>query len=225
MKPILFSGEMVKAMLEGRKTQTRRIVKPQPERVNDAFDGTWDWKGHLYDDLTLAMILKDNCPYGQVGDRLWVRETHYRFGRWFRDGFTKSGKQAWRFVAGNSEVRYMDSPPDKVLPNSRRMERGWFKRVSIHMPRSASRITLEITGVKVERVQEITEDDAIAEGVQYGTTNGYAKFRALSGGEATPETWPTPQEAFSRLWDSINAKRGYGWDVNPWDWALTFKVV
>ncbi len=208
----IFQGWGVKAILEGRKTQTRRVIKPQPVRVNDAFDGTWDWKGHLYDDLTLAMTLKDNCPYGQVGDRLWVRETHYRWGRWVPNGFSKTGKQKWTFRAGTSEVLYIDNPPTlNVLPNSRHMERGWFKRPSIFMPRSASRITLELTGVKVERVQDISPQDIEREGLTppSDSLNWVGTF----------------QNNFRLLWDSINAKRGFGWDVNPWDLALTFKVV
>ncbi|KKM73704.1 hypothetical protein LCGC14_1407670, partial [marine sediment metagenome] len=148
MKPILFSGEMVKAMLEGRKTQTRRIVKPQPERVNDAFDGTWDWKGHLYDDLTLAMILKDNCPYGQVGDRLWVRET------FSSDIYHSSGSTLYRADGRDCYTEYGTDREHKIR---------W--KPSIHMPRWASRITLEITGVKVERIQDISLLDCEEEGV------------------------------------------------------------
>ena len=217
----IFQGWGVRAILEGRKTQTRRVIKPQPTISEFNFGLDFDWNGHILNQGDLQMY----CPYGQVGDRLWVRETHYRFGRWVRNGFTKSGKQAWRFVAGNSEVRYMDSPPDKVLPNSRRMERGWFKRVSIHMPRSASRITLEITGVKVERIHDISREDIKAEGIEPTYTHIKPR-RPDRYGSLTPSVdhleYLSP---FVELWDSINAKRDYGWDVNPWDWALTFKVV
>ncbi len=193
MKPILFNGEMVRAILEGRKTQTRRVIKPQPPS---------DWGG-----TSERAALLIHCPYGQVGDRLWVRETHYRFGRWVPNGFSKTGKQKWTFKAGTFEVLYMDNPPTlNVLRNSNRMERGWFKRPAIFMPRWASRITLEITGVKVERIQGVRPIDATMEGCR-----------------SLPD-WMVLAE-FQELWDSINAKRGYSWDVNPWVWALTFKVV
>ena len=209
MKPILFNGEMVKAILEGRKAQTRRVIKPQP------VDGSvWDKDSMLFIVPMSRLGIMRNCPYGQVGDRLWVRETHYRFGRWVPNGFSKTGKQKWTFKAGTFEVLYMDNPPTlSVLRNSNRMERGWFKRPAIFMPRWASRITLEITSVKVERVQDIDIGGAYAEGaVPYERGDG---------------PWDDPYAVghFRDLWDSINAKRGYGWESNPWDFALTFKVV
>ena len=207
MKPIIFSGPMVRAILEGRKTQTRRVIKPQPElTISD----------ELYKQ-NMAMM-PDLCPYGQVGDRLWARETHYRFGYWaYQNKLTKSGKQAKTFHPVNRNVRYADNPPDRLhacLTLREVTERGlveWYKRPAIFMPRWASRITLEITGVKVERIQDISQGDSYAE---LGKSI-LAPTRALGGilGE------------FRDLWDSINSKRGYRWDVNPWVWALAFKVV
>ena len=207
MKPILMNGESVRGILEGRKTQTRRVMKPQPLSIR------LDHRERI----PLAFWVDNEkwvkCPYGQVGDRLWVRETHYRFGRWVPNGFSKTGKQKWTFKAGTFEVLYMDNPPTlNVLRNSNRMERGWFKRPASFMPRWASRITLEITGVKAERVQDISESDCYAEGIE----QPHKRYDGVS--EAT-------RLLFQYLWDSINAKRGYGWGSNPWDFALTFKVV
>ncbi len=217
----IFQGWAVRAIQEGRKTNTRRLnglakVNKQPDEweyqgLNVYGQHLFYPKGEDYPDEWDGLV---RCPYGQVGDRLWVRETHYRWGRWVPNGLSKTGKQKWTFKAGTFEVLYMDNPPTlNVLRNSNRMERGWFKRPAIFMPRWASRITLEITGVKVERIQEITHEDAEDEGIDFDTPlNDYG-------------TGSIVKDTFAALWDSINAKRGFGWDVNPWDLALTFKVV
>jgi hypothetical protein len=188
--PILFSGEMVRAILDGRKTQTRRICKPR-------FDGRTPCEhfepvvvnGQYY------MMRHCNhgsecrpCPYGVVGDRLWVRET-------------------WAKCAGHTDCGGIYFRADVADNIGAKVDR-W--RPSIYMPRHASRITLKITWVRVERLQEITEADAWAEGVT----------REAAGAEA-----PTGRDCFEMLWDSINANRGYGWAVNPWVWVVEFKRV
>ncbi len=181
---MLFSTPMVKAILEGRKTRTRRVIKPQYT----------DWQGHhwygkpsafhlQFNDFTLEDI-KAHCPYGQVGDRLWVRETHFIGGikpnewAWYRSGFDGD-------------------------------EEGVVWRPSIFMPRWASRLTLEITEVRVERVQEITNDEVLLEGAD--TKDGLFFVE------------PDRIMMFHKLWDSINAKRGYSWEVNPWVWVISFR--
>ena len=183
-RPILFNSEMVKAILEGRKTQTRRVIKPQPED----FDGdNILWKGR-WKPLNV-------CPYGQVGDRLWVKET------WTPDIFT--GKPLWYKANG--------------IPDSLKNIR-W--KPSIFMPRWASRITLEITGLRVERLQEITEEDTIKEGIVMNN-------RPFEGWYWMPNIYSTtnPIVAFEKLWDSLNAKREYSWEQNPWCWVLEFKRI
>ncbi len=220
MKPILMNGESVRGILDCRKTQTRRVIKPQPIRVNDAFDGTWDWKGHLYDDLTLAMTLKDNCPYGQVGDRLWVRET-----------FCIACDEAVAATTGDdishNKPCFRADPANQPAQDFCEFPH-W--KPSIHMPRWASRITLEITGVEVEKIQDITNEDAEAEGALCHWQDGDTQWPAAVA--LTKPTMEGPMSigstyrlGFQILWDSINAKRGYGWDINPRDFALTFKVV
>ncbi len=210
MKPILFSGPMVKAILEGRKTQTRRVLRKQPPAhwVYKGDDGGNPYlpreSGHYWMD-GYACWRPKLCPYGQVGDRLWVRET-------FRVNVAVVGPTlvdvapCIQYVADWHVDTTKRWPEDKPYNNWRQP-----KVPSIHMPRNLSRITLEITGVKVERIQDISQGDSYAE---LGKSI-LAPTRALGGilGE------------FRDLWDSINAKRGYGWDVNPWDWALAFKVV
>ena len=167
-RPIIMTGESVRAILEGRKTQTRRVIKPQPRNGKD-------WR----------------CPYGQSGGRLWVRET------WQAQSITG---EWWHKVKKDERPLHNWSVVDRAtLPASlNEMPPKWIS--PLFMPRWASRITLEVTGVRVERVQDISEDDAIAEGT--GSTSVYRL-----------------------LWDSINAKRGYSWDSNPWVWAVGFKII
>lgn len=195
-RPILFNSEMVRAILEGRKTQTRRVCKLE------GYDG-----GELYEvrDGILYPVL-DLCPYGKPGDRLWVRETHYLFGKWIKNGKTKTGRQKWKFKCLRKEALYLDNPPATI--STKKTDLGWFKRPSIFMPRWASRIILETTEIRVERVQEISEEDATAEGVAFTKyINATARYH------------------FKELWDSINAKRGFGWDKNSYVWVLTLKRV
>jgi len=194
MKPIIFNGEMVRAILDGRKTQTRRVIKPQPEKDAVFPHGSVDTyvrteNANPYDD---ARTIK--CPYGQPGDLLYVRETVSKVRR-------PSGKWIYR----------ADLPQE--------VQRAFSWRPPIHMRRQDSRITLKITDVRVERVQEISEKDAIAEGIYWDdecpedVTNGWC-----------PGAYDSPIDSFKHLWDSINAKRGYSWKANPWVWCLTLST-
>jgi len=194
-RPILFSGEMVWAILDGRKSQTRRVVKPQPEKKLEHLAGVWFthyWqsRGLWNDDGKVA-----KCPYGKIGDRLWVRET------WAKapNGFVY-------------RADYQNPIADSVIdfPTGETIPLIW--KPSIHMFRIASRITLQVTGVRVERLRQITNDDARAEGVY---SIGWL-------GNSRLEDYRTP---FGQLWDKINAKRGFGWDVNPWVWVIEFQKV
>jgi len=182
-KPILFSGPMVRAILEGRKTQTRRVVKcagldlcgPCGLSGEDMRLAGRDWSGN-------SVLLK--CPHGETGSRLWVRETFQLIPD---DG---------------GSVVYRATDPDWETTED------WTWKPSIFMPRHASRITLEITTVRVERVQDIGEVDAKAEGVEpFAPDDGCYR------------------SGYAGLWDSINAKRGFGWESNPWVWLLEFKRV
>ena len=194
--PVLFSGAMVRAILEGRKTQTRRVVKPQPECATACGGLTWPIssplrgngiKIYLDNGRNLSTTLS-LCPYGKPGDRLWVRETWLPF-----DADHVIGGKEWAYRA--------DCGADS---EALRLEMGYRWRPSIHMPRRASRITLEVTDVRVQRVQEISAEDIQSEGIEL-----VGNYRAH----------------FRELWDSINSARGYGWSTNPWVWAISFKVV
>ncbi len=200
-RPILFSGEMVRAILDGRKTVTRREVKLP--RARDSFvlvehgDGWWpyqsdDGESHVCSD---GMERPYNCPYGQPGDQLWVRESWCPI---YRQGNPELGV---------IEVDYRATPRERMcdLDGSRR----W--KPSIHMPRSASRIQLEVTAVHVERLQDISEEQAQAEGV----SPVRVKVKKLSA--------LVHRAGFFYLWERIN---GIGsWDANPWVWVVEFKVI
>lgn len=179
--PILFSGAMVRAVLAGRKTQTRRLVDPQPEPNTDC-------PYHIGDG---AMRRARKCPYGVPGDLLLVRET-------------------WREVS--SAMMADGSIPSQPARCVYRADRPWDGpwRPSIHMPRWASRITLLVTGVRVERVQDITEDDAMAEGLEPGPG---------------PDGLTTAKTEFWLLWDRMYSARGFGWAENPWVWVVEFRPL
>lgn len=243
-RPILFSAPMVRAILEGRKTQTRRVVKwkdlaaglnlsftglaaqrfegvngPSWALMSRRGDGCWEERSNL-----------TRCPYGQPGDRLWVRETWadvhpcaIQSGRYSQPG--KAG------IPGPPPVNYRTTyrADGELLPHWRRADHeppyftsveaeadpfyrkhygdrgGWTP--SIHMPRWASRITLEVTDVRVERLQAISDADVKAEGGRIGSVFGPAADALL----------------FSAVWDDINGDGA--WDANPWVWVVSFKQV
>lgn len=186
-RPIIFSAPMVRAILSGAKTQTRRVMKVRCHSICENDDGKlWPWS----EDVELTEDFWHPCPFGQPGDRLWVRET------WGALPHMLGGFQ-------RESLRYR---ADGEYQN----EHGaWRWRPSIHMPRWASRITLEITGVRVERLQDISEADAKAEGVSMP-----------DGTPAPPDFWSYQQE-FRHLWEQINGPGS--WDANPWVWVIEFK--
>ncbi len=214
-RPILYNTAMTRAVLEGRKTQTRRIMKPQPEhRENENLPGSYGSFFHHWN-LEHELFSVDNiikyCPYGKPGDRLWVRETHYLYGKWVKNGLSKTGRQKFKFKALKKEAKYFNCPPDKIV--TKKNETGWFKRPSIFMPKWALRITLEITDIRAERVRGITTNGIQAEGVKLNKGPG-GVFYAESA-----------YNAFEELWNSINEKRGYSWESNPFVWVIEFKKI
>ncbi|WP_288230446.1 hypothetical protein [uncultured Desulfovibrio sp.] len=178
-RPILFNGDMVRSILAGQKTQTRRPVDPQRQ-----------------------------CPFGQPGDRLWVRET---FCKYYPSETWPEPKALYR--ADGITLCATDSEGKK---------QRWTP--SIHMPRTLSRITLEITDVRVERVRDISEEEARAEGIE-----------ALDGRFVSADLYYTARRygismedarcIYAHLWDTLYAARGLGWGVNPWVWVVTFKIL
>jgi hypothetical protein len=179
---------MVRAILDGRKTMTRRVVDRDWWGVSE--------RGKIQIECNDSGVLK--CPYGQPGDRLWVRET---FGEEYdyclHPEMPSAGCEyfhyGWHYAADCTDEHSYSRAGDDMSG----FFSGW--KPSIFMPRRASRITLEITAVRVERLHDISESDAKSEGED--------------------------REGFKRLWDSENAKRGYCWEVNPWVWVIEFKTV
>lgn len=201
-RPILFSAPMVRALLDGTKTQTRRIMKGQPFISSPEFDSDDGVAEFHHADECVSRI---SCPYGKIGDELWVRETWSKAKRsllenelFYRaDGEHQSGRQR--------SLNYVER------------ESKW--RPSIHMPRKYSRITLEITGVKVERLQDISEEDAITEGIQqYKGPLRWIRYMDAVTGEAAHNS---ARDAFASLWESINGAGS--WDQNPWLWCISFR--
>jgi len=204
-RPILFSGPMVRAILDGRKTQTRRIMKRNSS-------GRVQWKGkqwHIQDENAFLA-----CPYGQPGDRLWVKET-------WQCAVVSEGIKGIGYKATYDDERNWFKA--KTGPE---WDRLWDKhqdkwRPSIFMPRWASRITLEIAAVRVERLQEISEADAKAEGVTWRSCEDFEPV-AIPGPYG-PCSGPA-RIAFKELWDSINAKT-HPWASNPWVWVVEFRTL
>lgn len=205
-RPILFSAPMVRAILAGAKTQTRRVVK---DRHIDAAPPA-----------CLFQWLRERCPYGQPGDRLWVRET------WQHSNFPLGPYDESCTVFYRAD--YMDDPhgPDgEKSPEGR--YRNW--EPSIHMFRSASRILLEVTAVRVERLQAISDNDIEAEGTAQWVKDGGKVMRPRPGFDGW---WPDEngnvyvkpnRVAFCSLWESVNGL--CAWDKNPWVWVIEFKRV
>lgn len=227
-RPILFNGEMVRAILAGRKTQTRRVVKlTESGRVKEV-GSSRNW--HL-DDPNAVLA----CPYGRVGDRLWVRET-------FVEGYE---------VDDSGYLITMDEDENELDPrvwyraDDNPGLQGWLDeegfmaenipwKPSIHMPRSACRLVLEVTDVRIERVASISDEDAYREGVEmikgprepeYGVPGLAPTFKHYQNPEFNGGRGVGVHHSFQTLWDSINAKRGFGFEANPWVWAVSFKVI
>jgi len=235
-RPILFSGEMVRAILDGRKTQTRRVVKPQPVPAEKAEPGEVVWFGGELQRVRESrgrnkraaghLNAHDWRPYGQPGDRLWVKET-FRFTSEWDDlppGDVPAGQDVWFEADGKHPMGWGDGR----------------LRSSIHMPRWASRITLEIVGVRVERLKDISAKDCLAEGIDLPpipVPAGTSVADAIKWAESRPQAvkareWAGGFDAghcqlvrvhYSELWDRINGAGS--WDANPWVWALTFRKV
>jgi hypothetical protein len=201
-RPIIFSAKMILAILAGKKTQTRRVVKNICiYSIKKLFGGMVLWRsgpagkfqrGFPGDDL------RESCPYGQPGDRLWVRET-------------------WRPIKNNqTTLTYIEYKADGAkIFRDHAYQTGWDNvepwRSSIHLPRRYSRIILEITNVRIERLQDInseSHDDVLKEGWPF---------------EEEGKTEENPVWSFRRYWDSLNSKRGFGWETNPFVWVISFK--
>ena len=213
--PILFSTDMVMALLHRNKIQTRRIVKNTDNFGCFTGDCNHWIQTECFDAIQTYAL--ENCPHGQPGDLLWVRET-WKYWNWTEDGMP------WIKYAANDEILFFDSTipeewcerltniwaslsePENYEIDQAARDHKW--RPNIFLPRWASRLTLKITDIRIERVQDISNEDAVAEGIGVPLDMRYAAY-----------------DEFRPLWDRLNAKRGYGWDENPWVWVIQFDVI
>jgi hypothetical protein len=189
-RPILLQGWGVRATLKGDKTQTRRVIKPQPEYHEGTIGAEYFGWRHPKNGKTYINMDPPLCLYGQPCDLLWVRET------WCSPGLDSEHKPIICYRASGDPVT-----------------NGTPWRPSIHMSRCLSRLTLRITAIRVQRVQEITDGDVAAEGVDWSSTR-------IGNDHGSPA-----RDAYAYLWDGLNAKRGYSWESNPWVWAISYEVV
>lgn len=210
-RPIIFNAEMIWAILGGCKTQTRRVVDCPPDTTaiywteNDETVPAGKYTGWVVE-CGAPLRLPRKCPYGQPGDTLWVREAWCRV----------DGKDYYRADSDSADLKH-EKRVRKLCPDLAAAHPDSRWKPSIHMPRWASRFTLEITDIRVERVQDISRDDCRTEGVGLPPSPGDTKF------------YPDMDELrsqFANLWDSINAKRpGCSWNDNPWCWCISFERV
>lgn len=207
-RPILFSAPMVSAILSGQKTQTRRAAKPvrHPDLGN-----TYD-PGALVLEHEPQHVIDRACPYGRPGDRLWVRET------WM----DLSGTGIEPITGSRSRYAYRADTPAGSYGDETRKEYGLKWRPSIFMPRGASRILLEIVSVRVERLNDISEADAIAEGVSQLDDSEGPNFWGVTI-DGIHFSAPTARDCYALLWAAINGAGS--WDKNPWVWVVEFKRI
>ncbi|HEI9848862.1 TPA: hypothetical protein SLN67_001871 [Serratia marcescens] len=228
-RPVIFNGEMVRAILDGRKTQTRRLVpewqrpKYYPENDDEPHynwmavaqsDRRWGYGvfGETEEACAKELSTMAPCPFGNAGDRLWVRETFAAFDA------------DWKHPGKPHDLK--DGPwPNVVYPASVAKIPDGTCRQSIHMPRWASRITLEITAVRVERLNDISEEDAKAEGVRaiennFGNGPAYCDY-LLPNLDDAAEWYNRASDSFKSLWKSIYGAES--WRANPWVWVIEFK--
>lgn len=250
-RPIIFSTDMVQAILAGRKTMTRRILKHQPEPPRA-----------IYNEGDAIPILKENgndlllrfnwiterfypkiykdfsyrrykCPYGKVGDILCVKENFYEYGSWQRRHNPGKGRIEWYF-SGKGQYAYLRDPLEFIVEKKRVYDKlGWYKRSSLFMPKEACRIFLQITDIRVERLQDISEEDAIMEGIFTYPFEDLTLCRDYMGSykdfiKGNPYGFNHGSEkqlgavaSFCTLWELINGRES--WIANPWVWVVSFE--
>ena len=234
-KPILFSAPMVQAILEGRKTQTRRVIKdidpnskhiyPYDDLLNYGIGFSFIEPDQFDIPEKEKMVSLAKCRYGKPGDLLWVRET---------TAFTVGEHQPYDTISYKADSFHKDiNRPGVNFPEDEMCKNGWHDKdlakvlkwtPSIHVKKIFARIWLEVTEINVERLQDISEQDAIAEGIQkYGPFGEYAGSKHPNGGNMTHRAYYKASRAFECIWESINGEKS--WRKNPWVWVVKFRVL
>jgi hypothetical protein len=211
--PILFSVPLAIACNDERKTQTRRIFKGDTSLIDSG-------------------ILTLECPFGNPGDILWVREEHYRYGHWERSGHTPLGNEKYIFVPDTEEVMYSENPPSHFYI-SRTVHTGWYKRLGRFMPKKDCRIYLLIKSTAIEKLQDISDDDVVHEGMSMISKDGSLFKYGIADKDGYPGGidigWPwfeweiNPLKAFEKLWSNVNGPES--WNENPYVWVISFKKI
>jgi hypothetical protein len=223
----------------GTKWMTRRILTPQPEGdprpllewsrgiatachdhspdQNKLADHAARLQGKIFPfTSTAGGLVSPRCPYGKPGDRCYVKESHYLWGRWDLDGFTTTGRQKYRFRRTTTEIRYRENPPTKALAVGKSITSSkWHKRSALFMEKKDARLWLEIVEVRVERLNDISEEDAKAEG---------ARIPPLVYPDQPHEAY-SYVENFRLIWESNKIHKPGSWERNPFVWVLAFKKV
>ena len=231
VRPILFSAPMVRAVLDGSKTQTRRVMKLQPEPAPHR-PGDYQWPCNAFQSMVSVADTRapgahgmagDACPHGAHGDQLWVRETFVAFGRWETRFSDKKKRDEWHFVDMTLELglQYRFDGADLSKKRYAGATPTWCIRPSIFMPRAACRILLEIVSVRVEHLQDISDADIVAEGIDMeALAESQDRYDIVcKGSDASGRA--SERTAWRELWEST----GGDWDANPWCLAITFKRV
>lgn len=220
-RPIIFSGEMVKAILDGKKTMTRRVIKSDISAydhghiIKQSSDKSREGSACFFNKPVGCMVTSSKlvkCPYGKIGDHLWVRETHHVVGG-------TADYEIEEIKQGLQDIKNFVSYKADGYGNP--CDGGWTS--PMFMPRWTSRILLEITDIRVERLNDISEADAVKEGLRILPASG--RYVVNPGDQHFGGASHDAVEVFSWLWDSLNTKKGYPWSSNPWVWVVEFKVV
>lgn len=234
--PMLFSPAMVEALLAGRKTETRRILKPQPYRIPERQGLAWLPGDFAWPTGTGSQIISNrpHPPQGYLdkyhstptapGDLIWVKEAHYAFGWWeTTDELTKKTQKPKRqFVRYPAKPVLFEAPAD-VMTSQPEQRSGWYKRSSLFLPKLESRLTLRVTGFNIEPLQNIDEEAAIGEGIN-AWGNGNGTFYGVAGADLPMgEFYRCPVHCYQDLWKRINGPNA--WDANPWVDVTKFDVL
>lgn len=240
MKPhsMIFSAPMVRAIQEGTKSQTRRLCKPQPPMncsyvINGAMDHALCFQtgtsgaGTVWVPPTAKSVdHRLRCPH-PIGSLLYVKEAHWAFGEWVQFGYTETARQKFMFL-GYRDDTHVTFAESELMKKTEFGNPGWHKRNSLFLPKRFARIWLRVTDVRCEHVQEISEEDAMAEGIVeiersiriHGRMNGYGV-----AGTKPEDAAITARYAYADLWNFINTAPGTRWEDNPIIWAYTFERI
>ncbi len=225
IKSILFSPLSIKAIQEGRKSQTRRLVNPQPIQDDDSgFMYSGDHKYSFKNDITHAPWQDGFILYvcgDSIGDMLYVKEDYYQYGYWRKNGKNSKGRQLWLFIPITDQILHNDTIGIKLqhVKKDAYRKAAWYKRKARYMPKAIARIFIKLTGIRIERLQQMSQEDAQKEGM-------WQRPHRCPG-------WENPMHDFRDCficsykfeWNLMHGLKGFGWDKNPFVWVYEFEEI